>query len=367
MVCCAQAYGEFYFNGTRIGNSLGPGGSCLDSIAGDRITDQTDLVQLDATARLKLMFTLPEHAVQAVRPGQPVEARVAPFPDRTFPGTVFFVAPSLDPRNRRLTAKAAIDNPERLLTICLLLFVGAVGKSAQFPLHVWLPDAMEGPTPVSALIHAATMVTAGVYMVARCTPLFMLAPEAQMTVAGIGAITALLAALIALTQNDLKRVLAYSTVSQLGYMMMADFPLYEPRTWLHPAGFVAMGHGLPAALGAKAAFPDRAVVAVLGDGCFQMCGLELATAVQEELPVVVVVVNDGSLTLIKAIQQRKYDNRFLGVDLKNPDFGLFAQAFGVRHWRVNSDESFELALTQAVKSGESALIEITIPSGNSAI
>jgi membrane fusion protein (multidrug efflux system) len=82
---------------------------------GDRITDQTDLVQLDATARLKLMFTLPEHAVQAVRPGQPVTARVAPFPDRTFPGTVFFVAPSLDPRNRRLTAKAALDNPERLL------------------------------------------------------------------------------------------------------------------------------------------------------------------------------------------------------------------------------------------------------------
>jgi NADH-quinone oxidoreductase subunit L len=105
--------------------------------------------------------------------------------------------------------------------ICLLLFLGACGKSAQFPLHVWLPDAMEGPTPVSALIHAATMVTAGVYMVARCTPLFVLAPRAQMVVSGIGAITALLAALIAITQNDLKRVLAYSTVSQLGYMFMA--------------------------------------------------------------------------------------------------------------------------------------------------
>jgi NADH-quinone oxidoreductase subunit L len=110
---------------------------------------------------------------------------------------------------------------ETLVTICLLLFAGAAGKSAQFPLHVWLPDAMEGPTPVSALIHAATMVTAGVYLIARCTPLFLQAPEAQYVVAGIGAFTALFAALIALTQNDLKRVLAYSTVSQLGYMFLA--------------------------------------------------------------------------------------------------------------------------------------------------
>jgi NADH-quinone oxidoreductase subunit L len=105
--------------------------------------------------------------------------------------------------------------------ICFLLFCGAAGKSAQFPLHVWLPDAMEGPTPVSALIHAATMVTAGVYLVARCTPLFVLSPDAQLLVACIGGFTALFAALIALTQNDLKRVLAYSTLSQLGYMFLA--------------------------------------------------------------------------------------------------------------------------------------------------
>jgi NADH-quinone oxidoreductase subunit L len=103
---------------------------------------------------------------------------------------------------------------------CLLLFCGAIGKSAQFPLHVWLPDAMEGPTPASALIHAATMVTAGVYLLARCTPLFVLSPEAQLYVACTGGLTALLAALIALTQNDLKRVLAYSTISQLGYMFL---------------------------------------------------------------------------------------------------------------------------------------------------
>ncbi|WP_425615862.1 NADH-quinone oxidoreductase subunit L [Anatilimnocola sp. NA78] len=105
--------------------------------------------------------------------------------------------------------------------ICLLLLVGACGKSAQFPLHIWLPDAMEGPTPVSALIHAATMVTAGVYMVTRCTPLFMMSPTAQLVVACIGGFTALLAGLIALTQYDLKRVMAYSTVSQLGYMFLA--------------------------------------------------------------------------------------------------------------------------------------------------
>ncbi len=118
-------------------------------------------------------------------------------------------------------AQLAAVQPGRVTLICLLLFMGAIGKSAQFPLHVWLPDAMEGPSPVSALIHAATMVTAGVYVVARCTPLFVFSPTAHMVVSGIGATTALLAALIALTQNDLKRVLAYSTVSQLGYMFMA--------------------------------------------------------------------------------------------------------------------------------------------------
>jgi NADH-quinone oxidoreductase subunit L len=115
----------------------------------------------------------------------------------------------------------AHDNPSLLTVACLLLFCGAVGKSAQFPLHVWLPDAMEGPTPVSALIHAATMVTAGVYMVARCMPLFQQVPLVLVIVSGVGTFTALLAGLIALTQYDLKRVLAYSTVSQLGYMFLA--------------------------------------------------------------------------------------------------------------------------------------------------
>jgi NADH-quinone oxidoreductase subunit L len=108
-----------------------------------------------------------------------------------------------------------------LSAISLLLFFGATGKSAQIPLYIWLPDAMEGPTPVSALIHAATMVTAGVYMVARSSALYQLTPNTSMVVAVVGTSTALLAASIALVQNDIKRVLAYSTVSQLGYMFLA--------------------------------------------------------------------------------------------------------------------------------------------------
>jgi NADH-quinone oxidoreductase subunit L len=108
-----------------------------------------------------------------------------------------------------------------MTVICLLLFIGAMGKSAQFPLHVWLPDSMEGPTPISALIHAATMVTAGIFMVARMSPLFELSETALSVVMVIGAITALFMALVAIVQNDIKRVVAYSTLSQLGYMTVA--------------------------------------------------------------------------------------------------------------------------------------------------
>jgi acetolactate synthase-1/2/3 large subunit len=147
-------------------------------------------------------------------------------------------------------------------------------------------------------------------------------------------------------------------ITRLSYIMLSEFPVYEPRTFLHPAGFVAMGFGLPAALGAKAAFPQRTVVTVAGDGCFLMSGMELATAVQEKLPVIVILVNDNSLTLIKAIQQRRYESRFLGVDLRNPDFGLFAQAFGVRSWQVDSDDAFTRALRAALELGETALIEV---------
>jgi len=112
-------------------------------------------------------------------------------------------------------------NVDILTTLCLLLFVGAMGKSAQLGLHTWLPDAMEGPTPVSALIHAATMVTAGVFLVCRCSPLFQLSPTALEFVTFIGATTAFFAASVGLFQNDIKRVIAYSTCSQLGYMFAA--------------------------------------------------------------------------------------------------------------------------------------------------
>jgi NADH-quinone oxidoreductase subunit L len=119
-----------------------------------------------------------------------------------------------------LTREGAVL-PIPIWAVALLVFAGAMGKSAQFPLHVWLPDAMEGPTPVSALIHAATMVNAGVYLVARTNPIFASAPDAMVVVAAIGIFTAILAASIAMTQTDIKRVLAYSTLSQLGYMFAA--------------------------------------------------------------------------------------------------------------------------------------------------
>jgi NADH-quinone oxidoreductase subunit L len=131
--------------------------------------------------------------------------------------TVFAQAPSLTGKTINFFGLQA----DALTLACLFLFMGAMGKSAQFLLHTWLPDAMEGPTPVSALIHAATMVTAGVFMVARLSPLFELAPNAQTFVTLIGATTAFFAATIGLVQNDIKRIVAYSTCSQLGYMFVA--------------------------------------------------------------------------------------------------------------------------------------------------
>ena len=131
---------------------------------------------------------------------------------------VFHLAPSM----ANVTDDFVMNEQWSVITvICILLFVGAMGKSAQVPLHVWLPDSMEGPTPISALIHAATMVTAGVYMVARMSPLFELSQTALSFVIVIGAITALFMGLLGIVQNDIKRVIAYSTLSQLGYMVVA--------------------------------------------------------------------------------------------------------------------------------------------------
>jgi NADH-quinone oxidoreductase subunit L len=132
-------------------------------------------------------------------------------------GTIFHQAPALVGK----TIDVLHWQVDALTLICILLFMGAMGKSAQFLLHTWLPDAMEGPTPVSALIHAATMVTAGVFMVARLSPIFELAPNAQTFVTVIGATTAMFASTVALVQNDIKRIVAYSTCAQLGYMFVA--------------------------------------------------------------------------------------------------------------------------------------------------
>ena len=139
---------------------------------------------------------------------------------------------------REVLAKIGTLDTTTITIIALLVFAGAMGKSAQFPLHVWLPDAMEGPTPVSALIHAATMVNAGVYLLARVNPIFAHAPSALVIVAGIGIFTAILAASIAMTQTDIKRVLAYSTLSQLGYM----FAAFGVGAWT-AAIFHLMTHG----------------------------------------------------------------------------------------------------------------------------
>ncbi|MGQ0552226.1 MAG: NADH-quinone oxidoreductase subunit 5 family protein, partial [Planctomycetota bacterium] len=146
-------------------------------------------------------------------------------------------------------AMVADQQPGRLVLICLLLFAGAVGKSAQFPLHVWLPDAMEGPTPVSALIHAATMVAAGVFLLARIFFVYLPSETALSIVAHIGAFTAFFAATIATTQLDIKRILAFSTLSQLGYMVMAmglggvDASMYHLTTHAFFKALLFLGAG----------------------------------------------------------------------------------------------------------------------------
>ncbi len=146
-------------------------------------------------------------------------------------------------------------------------------------------------------------------------------------------------------------------VTRLAYILMTELPLEQPRSFLHPAGAVAMGYALPAALGAKAAWPARPVVAVVGDGGFLMSGMELATMVQERLPVVVVLVNDNSLTLIRATQARRYAGRFIGVDLHNPDFARFAAAFGVDYRRAH-EADFEKALREALNASRPAVVEV---------
>ncbi|MGL4551967.1 MAG: thiamine pyrophosphate-binding protein, partial [Gemmataceae bacterium] len=147
-------------------------------------------------------------------------------------------------------------------------------------------------------------------------------------------------------------------VTRAAYLLMSRLPLAGRRSWLHPAGSVAMGYAVPAALGAKAAFPERPVVAVVGDGGLQMSALEMATAVQEGLPVVIVLFNDSCLTLIKATQERHYPGRTTAVELRNPDFGRLAGAFGFDHLPATG-ETLGRALRDAIASCRPALIEVT--------
>lgn len=157
-----------------------------------------------------------------------------------------------------------------------------------------------------------------------------------------------------------RNVIIAADVTRLVYRMVSQFPVLTPRSFLHPAGFVSMGYAIPAALGAKAAYPDRPVVAVVGDGGFQMSGMELASAVQERLPIVIILVNDCCLSLIKSSQDRHYGGRHIAVDLRNPDFAQFAAAFGVRAWRTENDSQFETALKEALKLRKPALVEVVL-------
>jgi len=149
-------------------------------------------------------------------------------------------------------------------------------------------------------------------------------------------------------------------ITRIGYMMLANFDSYLPRTFLHSTAFIAMGHGFPAALGAKVAYPNRQVVSVSGDGGFMMTGQELATAVQHNINVVAIVINDNSLNAIKAIQDRNYGGRHIAVNLHNPDFVKFADSFGAIGLRVEEPEQFRNTLVKALEADAPVLIEIAV-------
>jgi acetolactate synthase-1/2/3 large subunit len=150
-------------------------------------------------------------------------------------------------------------------------------------------------------------------------------------------------------------------ITRLYYMLLANFPTYEPRSFLHSSCFIAMGYGLPAALGAKAAFPQRQVVAVAGDGGFLMTAQELACAVQQQLAVTTIVINDHCLSAMKGIQKRSFEGRHIAVDLVNPDFVRLAEAYGALGLRVETLDQFEPALRQALEAERPALIEVQAP------
>jgi acetolactate synthase-1/2/3 large subunit len=149
-------------------------------------------------------------------------------------------------------------------------------------------------------------------------------------------------------------------ITRSGYALVGQFPVYQPRTFMHSASFIAMGHAFPAALGAKTAFPERQVVSVSGDGCFLMTGQELATAVQHSINVVAIVINDRCLTGIAALQDSHYGGRRTAVDLINPDFVHLAESFGAVGLRVRNPEEFTPALEKALRANKPVVIEIVV-------
>jgi acetolactate synthase-1/2/3 large subunit len=171
--------------------------------------------------------------------------------------------------------------------------------------------------------------------------------------------------IIPILRETLKRdAIVAADITRPGYMMLANFDVYQPRTFLHSVTFIALGHGFPAALGAKVAYPERQVVAVCGDGGFMMTCQEMATAVQHGINVVVIVINDRALTAIKSLQDKHYGGRHIAINLQNPDFVKFAESFGARGLRVEKIEQFKPAMMEALNAGVPVLVEIVAAKEN---
>jgi acetolactate synthase-1/2/3 large subunit len=171
-----------------------------------------------------------------------------------------------------------------------------------------------------------------------------------------------------LVLDDLREVLPRDAVlsvdvTNVGYRAFDEFPVYEPRTFLYPCHYVNLGYALPAALGAKLARPDRAVVSVSGDGGFLMTSYELMTAVQYGIAVVAIVINDNCLSAIKGIQEKTYDGRSIDVDMKNPDYVRFAESFGCRALRAHTPDALKSAVRDALQADGPTVIEVPLSPG----
>ena len=163
-------------------------------------------------------------------------------------------------------------------------------------------------------------------------------------------------------RSALSRDVMIFTDTAIGNMWVRDFlPVYSPRSFFGAGGFSTLGFAVPAAMGAKAAFPDRQAVAICGDGSFMFCCQELATAVQEDLPVTILVFNNQAHQMIKDAQTRKYGSRYIGVDIQQPDLVALAHAFGASGYRAETLEQVQPAVAEALSSGKPALVDVTMP------